>query len=350
MDTLTIKQPDDWHLHLRDGDFLSRVGPYTTKVFARAIIMPNLAPPITNMQLCLAYRERIRLALGTDFTPLMTLYLTDTTDVDTIQAAKPDAKRYDHVYGVKLYPYAVTTNAEHGVKNPLALMPVFEAMAEKNLPLLVHGEILDDDIDIYDRESVFIDRVLSPLREKIPSLKIVFEHITTTAAISFVLSSPHTAATITPHHLYYNRNAMFEGGLRPHRYCLPLAKREADRQALLEAACSGDAHFFLGTDSAPHAKTEKESSCGCAGIFNAPCALETYAEIFDSQGALHQLEKFASLNGAAFYGLPINQKTITLQRKTWQPPETIDGDNHHAHTIVPFRAQQDIRWQVCHKT
>ncbi len=346
MDTLTLTQPDDWHVHLRDSRILNVVGPYTANIFARAIVMPNLSPPIINAELSEGYQKRIQQSLSKSFTPLMTLYLTDATPVELIAQVKPKANDYHAVYGVKLYPQAATTNAEHGVKNPLALLPIFEAMAERNLPLLVHGEMIADNIDIYDREKIFIDKVLYPLREKIPSLKIVFEHITTAEAVAFVLESPHTAATITPHHLYYNRSALFAGGLRPHRYCLPLAKRESDRNALIKAACSGDSHFFLGTDSAPHPVDEKESACGCAGIFNAVCALETYAEIFAQEGALNQLERFASHNGATFYGLPINKKTITLKQQAWQVPHAIPIDDKSAHDIIPFRAGEQIAWQV----
>ena len=346
METLTLIQPDDWHVHLRDAEILNVVGKYTARVFRRAIVMPNLDPPITDVKACLAYCQQIQKAVDKPFTPLMTLYLTDATSQQTILEAKPNTDHYGFIYGAKLYPYAVTTNAEHGVRDPWALLPVFETMAEKNLPLLVHGEANAPEIDVYDREHIFIERILAPLREKLPSLKIVLEHITSELAIDFVLTSPNTAATITPHHLYYNRNALFENGLRPHRYCLPLAKRESDRLALVQAACSGDKHFFLGTDSAPHLLAEKQSACGCAGIFNALCAIETCAEIFEQQNALGQLENFVSRNGAQFYGLPLNTETITLQKQTWHIPQKISETcNGRSTTIVPFRANESISWK-----
>lgn len=325
---------------------LNMAGKYTAQVFRRAIVMPNLNPPVTDAKTCRAYHQRIQESVGEALIPLMTLYLTDTTSRQTILEAKPDANQYGFIYGAKLYPFAVTTHAEHGVKDPLALLPVFETMAEKNLPLLVHGEMLAPEIDIYDREQAFIERILAPLREKLPTLKIVLEHITSKASIDFVRRTANTAATITPHHLYYNRNALFEGGLRPHRYCLPLAKRESDRLALIQAACSGDAHFFLGTDSAPHRRHEKQSSCGCAGIFNAPCAIETCTEIFEQQNALNQLENFVSRNGAQFYGVPLNTATITLQKQTWHMPAVL-SEKHQGQScdIVPFRADEAIAWK-----
>ena len=346
MDTLTLTRPDDWHTHFRDGSLMRLVAGYSAKIFARAIAMPNLSPPVTTVQHCLEYQQRLAQCTSKNFTPLMTLYLTETTSPQTIADAKPDATDYAHIFGAKLYPYATTTNAEYGVKNPLALMPVFDKMAQHNLPLLVHGEVTAPDIDIYDREKAFIDLILIPIQKEFPTLKIIFEHITTQEAVSFVQNTNNIAATITPHHLYYNRNALFDQGLRPHRYCLPLAKREADRLALIDAAGSGNAKFFLGTDSAPHLIRDKHRDCGCAGIFNAPCALETYVEIFEEMNALHQLEKFAALNGANFYGIAPNTQKITLRKQPWIMPEKIGHDgNNTTDIIVPFRAGETIKWQ-----
>ncbi len=320
--------------------------PYTAHIFARAIAMPNLLPPITTIPQCLEYKRHLARYATENFTPLMTLYLTDTISTQTIVSAKPNSDNYNYIFGAKLYPHAATTNAEHGVKDPFALMPIFETMAKQNLPLLVHGEIVAPDIDIYDREVFFIDRILMPIRKEFPTLKIVFEHITTREAIAFVHDSENIAATITPHHLYYNRNALFDKGLRPHRYCLPLAKREDDRLALINAACSGNAKFFLGTDSAPHALKEKHTSCGCAGIFNAPCALETCAEIFEEMNALEQLEKFVSLNGASFYGVALNSEKIVLRKRPWKMAEKIENDeNKNTNAIIPFRAGETVSWQ-----
>jgi len=312
-DRITIRRPDDWHVHLRDGAMLETVAPYTARQFARAIVMPNLSPPVTTVVAARAYRERILAAtVGYDFTPLMICYLTDTSDAGEIARG--------HAEGVftacKLYPAHATTNSAHGVTDIAALAPVFETMQRIGMPLLVHGEVTDPDVDIFDREAVFIDRTLTGLLRDFPALKIVFEHITTRDAVDFVLASgPQLAATITPHHLHINRNAMFEGGIRPHAYCLPVAKREAHRLALRSAATSGNAKFFLGTDSAPHTITAKESACGCAGIFNAPCALESYAAVFDEERALDHLEGFASLHGPRFYALPVNETVVTLLRQ-----------------------------------
>lgn len=346
LDTLTLTRPDDWHTHFRSGALMRLVAPYTARIFSRAIAMPNLSPPLTDIQQCLEYRQLLAGCTAKNFTPLMTLYLTDTTSPRTIIAAKPDAQNYHYIFGAKLYPYAATTNTDHGVKAPLRLMPVFAAMAKQNLPLLVHGEIVIADVDIYDREKLFIDRVLMPVQKELPELKIVFEHITTREAVAFVSENVNMAATITPHHLLYNRNALFAGGLRPHRYCLPLAKRENDRLALMRAACSGNAKFFLGSDSAPHAVNEKHNSCGCAGIFNAPCALETCAEIFEEMNALDRLEKFVSLNGAGFYGVSPNSEQITLRKQSWTMARKIENaENKGMDGIVPFRAGETIGWR-----
>ena len=345
LNTLTLIRPDDWHTHFREGSLMRLVTSYTSRVFSRAIAMPNLSPPITTAVQCANYRTKLVAAGAAGFNPLMTLYLTDETTADTIRTAKPDPENYDIVFGAKLYPHLATTNAQHGLTDPLQLLPVFETMQEQKLPLLIHGEISDDDSDIYDREKIFIDQVLQPIRHHCPTLKIVFEHITSREAVNIIYEDPNTAATITPHHLLYNRNALFESGLRPDRYCLPLAKREADRTALIEAACSENPRFFAGTDSAPHLVGDKHTACGCAGIFNAPCALETYTEIFEQNHALHQLEAFVSLNGATFYNVASNTEKITLMKKSWQMPDTItDGSN----TIIPFRAGETITWSCAH--
>ena len=317
------------------------VAPYTKRTFARAIAMPNLSPPVSNLQQCLTYKQR--LSTATDLQMLMTLYLTDQTTSQMITEAKPDTNAYGEVFGAKLYPRGTTTHSSLGVSDPLKLIPVFETMAEQQLPLLIHGETADETVDIYDRENVFTDQVFIPLRERVPTLKIIFEHITTATTVQAVLNYANTAATITPHHLYYTRSALFENGLRPHRYCLPLAKREHDRQALIAIASSGNPQFFAGTDSAPHTIDSKHSDCGCAGIFNAPCALETYAEIFEQMEALDKLEAFTALNGAGFYNIPTNTKKITLVKEPWKMPKTISDNTH---TIVPFRADETINWQV----
>ena len=339
---LTLAQPDDWHLHLRDGAALAAVLPHTARRFRRAIVMPNLKPPVTTTAEALAYRQRILAArpAGSAFQPLMTLYLTDATAPDEIDAAKASGA----VFGIKLYPAGATTNAEAGVTDWRRCLTVFERMAELGLPLLVHGEVVDEAVDVFYREQEFIAKVLMPLTAKLPRLKLVFEHVTSAAAVDFVLAcGPNVAATITPQHLLHNRNALFQGGIRPHHYCLPVLKRETDRQALLTAATSGDPKFFLGTDSAPHAQHQKESACGCAGCFTAPSALELYAEAFEQVDALDRLEGFAALHGAAFYGLPRNRGTITLVREDWQVPATLPfGDD----AIVPFGAGETRRWRL----
>ncbi len=340
--TLTITRPDDWHVHLRDGAMLAAVLPDTARQFARAIVMPNLKPPIRTTVDALAYRERILAALpaGRIFTPLMTLYLTGQTSAEEIRCAR-DSR---HVYAVKYYPAGATTNAEWGLPRLDAAYPVLEAMQELGMPLLLHGEVTDPAVDVFDREAVFIERHLVPLLHDFPALKVVLEHITTGQAAAFVAQAPaKLAATITPHHLLYNRNALFAGGLRPHHYCLPVLKREAHRQALLEAATSGSPKFFLGTDSAPHHQSAKESSCGCAGIYSAHAAIELYAEAFDSVGRLDRLEAFASYAGADFYGLPRNTEKLTLWRDKVVIPEKMsvaDG------TLVPLRAGETVEWRV----
>lgn len=341
IDTLTIARPDDWHVHLRDDDMLNLVTAYTAHQFGRAIVMPNLAPPITSAKAADAYRDRILAALpdGVTFTPLMTCYLTDNID--------PNEVENGFLKGVftacKLYPANATTNSAHGVSNIKNLYPTFEAMQRIGMPLLIHGEVTDSEIDIFDREAVFIERTLSHLVRDFPALKIVFEHITTSDAADFVSSSgPLIAATITPHHLRINRSDMFKGGIRPHLYCLPIAKRETHRIALRKAATSGSAKFFLGTDSAPHVIAAKETSCGCAGVFNAPFALESYAQTFDEENALDKLEGFASLFGPQFYGLPVNIERVTLTRESSLVPNIItEGDIE----IMPFHAGEDMGWK-----
>jgi dihydroorotase len=335
---LTIRRPDDWHVHLRDGDMLEAVAGFTARQFARAIVMPNLAPPVISVGCAEAYRTRILSALpdGADFMPLMTCYL-----VDRAEPAELVRGFEEGVWAAaKLYPAHATTNAAHGVTDIATLHPALEAMQRIGMPLLVHGEVTDPAVDIFDREAAFIDRVLAGLIRDFPSLKIVLEHITTAEAAAFVeQAGPNLAATITPHHLVINRNAMFQGGLRPHAYCLPVAKRERHRLAVRRAACSGSPKFFLGTDSAPHAVAAKESACGCAGIFNAPFALETYATIFEEEGALDKLEAFASENGPRFYGLPLNQGSATLERTPTLVPERMNG-------IVPFLAGETLPWRL----
>jgi dihydroorotase len=341
-ETLTIRRPDDWHVHLRDGDMMRSVLPYTARQFARAIIMPNLSPPITDVAATIAYRDRIIAALpaGASFTPLMTAYLTDSTDPDEMQRGFDEGV----FTAAKLYPANATTGSAHGVTNIAAIMPVLERMQTISMPLLIHGEVTDNDVDIFDREAMFIERVLSRLVRDLPALKIVFEHITTQDAAQFVLDAPATiAATITPQHLHLNRNAMLVGGIRPHAYCLPVAKREKHRLALRKVAVSGSPKFFLGTDSAPHEKLAKESACGCAGIFNAPFAIESYAAVFDEENALDRLEGFASLHGPAFYRLPANETTITLKRAAQLVPDTLPVAGG---AIVPFHASEQIGWQL----
>jgi dihydroorotase len=342
MDKITITRPDDWHLHLRDGDALKAVLPDTANRFGRAIVMPNLRPPVTTTALAAEYRQRILDALpaGANFEPLMTLYLTDNTSAAEITRAKASG----FVHGVKLYPAGATTNSDSGVSSLDACGEVLEAMQESGMPLLVHAEVTDLDVDVFDRERVFIDRHMQPLLTKYPGLKVVFEHITTKDAAEFVVSAPsNVAATITPHHLLMNRNAMFTGGIRPHHYCLPILKREEHRLALVSAATSGNPKFFLGTDSAPHAKSSKEAACGCAGMYSAHAGIELYAEAFEAAGALDKLESFASFYGADFYGLPRNTDQITLLKTAWNVPESI---TFAADILVPLRAGQSIAWKM----
>jgi dihydroorotase len=340
--SLTLRRPDDWHVHLRDGALLRTVLPYTARRFARAIVMPNLVPPIVTTAAAIGYRERILAALpaGISFIPLMTAYLTDDTE-----AAELTRGYRDGVFtAAKLYPAKATTNSGAGVTDVAKLYPVFERMAEVGMPLLVHGEVTDAMVDVFDREAVFIERILAPLVRRLSPLKVVLEHITTREAVEFVRSADaNVAATITAHHLVINRNALFEGGLRPHMYCLPVAKREPHRLALRRAATSGDAKFFLGTDTAPHPVTDKERDCGCAGIFSAPVALELYAHAFAEEGALDRFEAFASLNGPRFYGLPVNDERITIRPEPWTaPPEIAVG----AGTLRPFLGGETIAWRV----
>ncbi len=338
MSRLTIRRPDDWHVHLREGDMLAHVLPQTAKVFARAIVMPNLARPVTTVKAAAAYRSAIMKCArgGARFTPLMTLYLTDMSDPDEVEKGY----RGGVVIACKLYPAHATTNADHGVTDVAKIAPVLARMEKLGVPLLVHGEVTNPDVDIFDREAVFIDRVLGPMLKDFPALRVVFEHITTKEAVQFVAeAAPNIAATITPHHLMINRNAMFRGGLRPHAYCLPVAKREAHRIALRKAAVSGNAKFFLGTDSAPHMVAAKESACGCAGIFNAPVAMAAYATVFEEEGALEKLENFASHFGAVFYGLPVNEETLVLERISETVPDRM-GD------VVPFLAGETLDWRV----
>ncbi len=338
MDSITIRTPDDWHVHLRDGDALKMVARYTAAQFARAIIMPNLTPPLTDVAAVDAYRNRIMAALpaGASFTPLMTLYLTDDMPPATIREGKASGV----VTAAKLYPAHATTNSAHGVTAIDRIMPALEAMADVGMPLCVHGEVTDRDVDIFDREAVFIDRTLAPLAERLPNLKIVFEHITTRQAVEFVEACGlNVAATVTPQHLHLNRNAIFDGGLRPYAYCLPVLKGEEHRRAVRAAATSGSTKFFLGTDSAPHLREAKELGCGCAGIFNAPRALESYVQVFDEEGALERFEGFVSENGARFYGLPLNDGTVTLERASSFVPPVLDG-------YVPFHAGETLGWQL----
>jgi dihydroorotase len=341
MQTLTLTQPDDWHVHLRDGDALHTVVPHTAAQFARAIVMPNLKPPVTSTAMALAYKQRILAALpaGMAFEPLMTLYLTDDMPAEEIQRAH-DAG----VVAVKLYPAGATTNSSAGVTDIRHTHATLEAMQRVGMPLLVHGEVTDSEVDLFDREAVFIDRHLQPLRRDFPELKIVFEHITTKEAAQYVAQAgAFTAATVTAHHLLYNRNAIFLGGVRPHYYCLPVLKREVHRQALLQAVASGSDRFFLGTDSAPHPAHLKEHASGCAGCYTALSALELYAEAFDSVGALSKLEGFASFHGPAFYGLPRNSGTVTLQRQTWTVPESIAFGEA---SLKPLRGGEELHWQM----
>lgn len=341
-DRITIRRPDDWHVHLRDGDMLRAVVSCTARQFARAIVMPNLAPPVLTAQDATDYRARILAALpaDSDFVPLMTCYLTDDTDPAEIERGFSSGA----FVAAKLYPAHATTNSAHGVTDVARITAVLDMMQRLGTPLLVHGEVTDPGIDIFDREAVFIDRVLTALVRDFPALKIVFEHITTADAADFVASAaPTVAATITPHHLHLNRNAMFDGGLRPHAYCLPVVKRERHRLALRKAATSGSPQFFLGTDSAPHATHAKESACGCAGIFNAPYALESYAAVFAEEGCLDRLEGFASEHGPRFYGLPLNEGTVSLVHSPHTIADRLDlGGN----VLVPFHAGAMLDWQL----
>ncbi|WP_425231084.1 dihydroorotase [Sphingomonas sp.] len=334
--SLTLRRPDDWHVHLRDGEMLAAVAPYTVRQFARAIVMPNLSPPVTTVAMAQAYRARIVTAAGPDFTPLMTCYLTDGTDpADLIAGFEAGVW-----VAAKLYPAHATTNSAHGVSDVARIRPVIAAMERAGMVLCVHGEVTDPAVDIFDREAVFLDRVLAPLLRDFPGLRVVLEHITTADAAQFVADGPATlAATITPQHLHLNRNALFADGLRPHAYCLPVVKRERHRLAVRAAAVSGSPKFFLGTDSAPHAVAAKESACGCAGIFNAPHALESYAAVFEAEGALDRFEGFASEHGARFYGRPLNEGTVTLVREPVDVPDRVAG-------IVPFHAGERLAWRV----
>ncbi len=339
--SITIRKPDDWHVHLRDGDMLKGVVGHTARQFARAIVMPNLTPPVTTVDAASAYRERILAAVpdGMDFTPLMTAYLTDNSD----PAELVRGHREGVFTAAKLYPAGATTNSDSGVTDIAKIRGCLEAMAEAGMPLCVHGEVTSADIDIFDREKVFIDRVMTPLLKDVPQLRVIFEHITTAEAVAFVdESGDNIAATITPQHLHINRNAMLVGGMRPHAYCLPVAKREKHRLALRRAAMAGSPKFFLGTDSAPHAREAKESACGCAGIFNAPYALESYLTVFEEEGAIGFFEDFASRNGPAFYRLPVNEETVTLERVECEVPATVDAG---AATLVPFHAGDTLRWK-----
>jgi dihydroorotase len=341
-DSITLIRPDDWHLHLRDGAAMASVLPHTARQFARAIVMPNLKPPVTTAQDAAAYRERILAALpeGMVFEPLMTLYLTDNTPADEIRRAQDTG----FIHAVKLYPAGATTNSAAGVTDLRKCYKTLEAMQELDMPLLVHGEVTDHEIDLFDREAVFIERVMRPLRRDFPELKIVFEHITTKDAAEYVAEAEGPiAATITAHHLLYNRNEIFKGGINPHYYCLPVLKREVHRLALVTAATSGDERFFLGTDSAPHAQHAKESSCGCAGCYTALHAMELYATAFEQAGALDKLEAFASLNGPNFYGLPVNEGSITLKRETWTIPPTVAMGEE---ALVPLDAGGQIGWKM----
>ncbi len=336
LQSITIRRPDDWHVHLRDGEMLDRVAPYTARQFARAIVMPNLVPPVTSVEAASTYRDRIlSAASGHDFMPLMTCYLTDSVDRDELARG--------HAEGVwvaaKLYPAGATTNSASGVTDIRNIDPARERMQEIGMVFCIHGEVTDPDIDVFDREAVFIDRILTPLVRDLPELKMVLEHITTKQAADFVASAPENiAATITPQHLHLNRNALFQGGLRPHAYCLPVVKREEHRLAVRKAAVSGSPKFFLGTDTAPHAREAKESACGCAGIFNAPYALESYVQVFDDEGALDNFEGFASEHGPRFYGLPLNEGTVTLERSVQEVLESVEG-------LVPFHSGHQLDWK-----
>ncbi|MGD9842401.1 MAG: dihydroorotase [Steroidobacteraceae bacterium] len=340
--TLTLLRPDDWHLHLRDGDHLAAALPFTARQFARAVVMPNLKLPVTTVELADAYRQRILNALpaSMSFQPLMTLYLTNTTTPAEIHKAKASG----FIVGCKLYPAGATTHSDAGVTAIEHIYPALEAMQETGLVLQVHGEVTHSDVDVFDRETVFIEQVLTPLTERFPKLKIVFEHVTTRGAVEFVQQARSgVVATLTPQHLLHNRNAIFQGGIRPHYYCLPILKREHDRQALVAAATSDDTRFFLGTDSAPHAQHTKENHCSCAGLFSAHAAIELYAEVFEQAGRLNYLQAFASERGADFYGLPRNTTTIVLERVNWTPPSYYAYGKDH---LIPMRAGETISWRL----
>ncbi|MCH7815785.1 MAG: dihydroorotase [Proteobacteria bacterium] len=341
-DYISLTQPDDWHLHLRDEEALTTTVPHSARAFARAIVMPNLEPPVTTVAAALAYRDRILAAVpaGNNFQPLMTLYLTDSLKVEEIERAKSA----EPIIAVKYYPAGVTTNSENGVSQIENVYPVLQRMEELELPLLIHGEVTDTDVDIFDREQQFIETVLRPLLQRFPQLKLVLEHITTSHAVDFVLQQANrVAATITVHHLLYNRNHLLAGGVRPHFFCLPVLKRSSHQQALIKAATGGNPKFFLGTDSAPHSRHNKENDCGCAGIYSAPSAIELYAEVFEAQGALEKLEGFASFYGADFYGLPRNQSQLKLSKSTWQPPKDFPFAEG---VVVPIRANETVNWRI----
>jgi len=342
LSTLTLTRPDDWHLHLRDGELMRSVLGATARVFGRAVVMPNLSPPVATVAAAAAYRERIAAALaaGSRFAPLMTLYLTDRTSPEEIARAR----RSGFIVGAKYYPAGATTHSDSGVTDISRALLALEAMEHEGLPLLVHGEVVDAEVDIFDRERVFLDRVLARVLRDFPGLRVVLEHVTTAEGVDFVAAAPaHVGATITPQHLLWSRNALLAGGMRPHFYCMPVLKREKHRKALLQAATSGSPKFFLGTDSAPHARHAKESACGCAGCYSAPVALELYAEAFEEAGALDRLEAFASFHGADFYGLPRHRDQVTLRREAWeQPAEYAFGEA----TVVPLRAGEKLRWRV----
>ncbi|WP_110685173.1 dihydroorotase [Salinicola aestuarinus] len=341
-DTLTIRRPDDWHLHLRDGEILPAVLPHTSAVYRRGIVMPNLAPPVTTIEAASAYRERILAALpaGHDFTPLMTCYLNESVSAETLERGHRDGV----FTAAKLYPANATTNSQHGVKRISDVYPLLETMQRIGMPLLIHGEVTRDEVDIFDREKVFIDEVMIDIRRQFPQLKVVFEHITTKDAAQFVLEGDETlAATLTPQHLAQNRNDMLVGGIRPHLYCLPILKRQAHQRGLREAVASGHPRFFLGTDSAPHVTAAKETACGCAGVFNAEASLSVYADVFEQEGALAHFEAFCSENGPRFYGLALNEGTVTLTRQPTPVAESVgEGDN----TFVPYKAGESLTWQV----
>ncbi|UIP26869.1 dihydroorotase [Photobacterium sp. TLY01] len=341
MTSITITRPDDWHVHLRDGDVLKDTVRDISRYMGRAIIMPNLVPPVTDTSAALAYRDRILAAQPSEtFSPLMVLYLTDNTTPDEIRKAKASG----HVFAAKLYPAGATTNSDSGVTDINKLLPTMEAMQEVGMPLLIHGEVTKHDVDIFDREKVFLDTVLAPIVAAMPNLKVVLEHITTKDAVDFVNNAgPNVGATITAHHLLYNRNHMLAGGIRPHFYCLPILKRNTHQEALIAAATSGSNKFFLGTDSAPHAKGKKEAACGCAGSYTAHAAIELYAEVFELADALDKLEGFASHHGPDFYGLPRNHDTITLTKQSWAVPDTMEFG---ADQVVPIRAGEQISWKV----